>query len=47
MDVNDYKEKKKENKRIKVDTLKEILKVCTDKQKPVIESIISDYINAI
>ena len=47
LDITDYKEKKKENKRIKVDTLKEILKTCTDKQKPVIESIISDYINAI
>ena len=47
LDINDYKEKKKENRRIKVDTLKEILKTCTDSQKPVIESIISDYINAI
>ena len=47
LDINDYKEKKKENKRIKADTLKEILKVCDERQKPVIESIISDYINTI
>ena len=47
LDMADYKDKKKENRRIKVDTLKEILKTCDGKQKTIIESIISDYINAI
>ena len=41
LDMDDYKEKKKENRRIKVDTLKEILKTCDEKQKPVIESILN------
>ena len=47
VDKEDYKEKKKENERIKVDTLKEILKTCDIKQRPIIESIIADYINKI
>ena len=47
LDITDYKEKKKENRRIKVDTLKEILKTCSKEQAPIMESIISDYINAI
>lgn len=47
IDKEDYREKKKENKRIKVDTLKEILKTCEENKKKIIESIISDYINTI
>ena len=47
LDITDYKEKKKENRRLKVDTLKEILKTCRETQKPIIESIISDYINKV
>ena len=47
VEKEDYREKKKENKRIKVDTLKEILKTCDVKQKKIIESIISDYVNII
>ncbi|MBQ6979901.1 MAG: DeoR family transcriptional regulator [Clostridia bacterium] len=47
LDMDDYKEKKKENKRIKVDTLKEILRTCSKEQVPIIESIISDYINKV
>ena len=44
-DMEDYKEMKKANTRRKVDTLKEILKMCDTRQKTVIEGIISDYLN--
>ena len=43
----DYRQKRKENKRIKVDTLKEILRTCSKEQAPIIESILSDYINKV